>query len=53
MKRKEVKPVFWQILGAIRSLLFAAPSQVNPRSIGIVAGEGGWDLEDSNHYRKK
>ncbi len=22
-------------------------------AIGVAAGEGGWDLEDANHYRKK
>jgi hypothetical protein len=40
-------------LKALVSLFFATPSRGNHHSVGIVAGEGGWDLEDSNHYRKK
>jgi hypothetical protein len=39
-------------LKALVSLLFATPSHVS-YSIGVAAGEGGWDLEDANHYRKK
>jgi len=39
-------------LKALVSLLLATPSRVH-YSVGVAAGEGGWDLEDSNHYRKK
>lgn len=39
-------------LKALISLLLATPSRVH-YSVGVAAGEGGWDLEDSNHYRKK
>lgn len=35
------------------AFLFARPSRSNPHSIGLLAGNGGWDVEDSNHYRKK
>jgi hypothetical protein len=40
-------------LKALFSLLIATPSRLNLHSVGVAAGEGGWDLEDSNHYRKK
>ena len=39
------------LLRAILTLMFATPSRPNSRGVGIVAGEGGWDLEDSNHRK--
>ena len=38
----------------IFTLLFARPSrstQSIAQSIGVLAGNGGWNMEDSNHYR--
>jgi hypothetical protein len=41
----------WRILATIFALAFATPSRSNPHSIGLAAGNGGWNVEDSNHYR--
>jgi hypothetical protein len=40
-----------RIVKALFAFLFATPTQSNPQSIGFLAGNGGWNAEDSNHYR--
>jgi hypothetical protein len=40
-------------LKALLSLFLKAPAPRQANSVGVAAGEGGWDLEDANHYRKK
>jgi hypothetical protein len=38
---------------AFFGLLFASPVRLNQQSIGLVTGNGGFDLEDSNFNRKQ
>lgn len=45
--------MIWRSIQTLLALAFATPQSINTLSIGLAAGEGGWDLEDSNHYRKK
>lgn len=40
-----------KVLKAIVAFALARP-QNNTQSIGYVAGNGGWDLEDADHLRK-